>query len=100
MLRTVLEYDITSFLVSDSEETFNKFRLAFITVFILPYFDFERHIRLKTDNSGYAIRNILCQLISDTWHPIAYYWQKMILVENRYETHDYELLTIIEVFKI
>ncbi len=33
------------------------------------------------------------------WHPVAFISQKMILIETRYETHNQELLTIIEAFK-
>ena len=33
------------------------------------------------------------------WHLVAYYSQKMILIKTRYETHDAELLVIVEAFK-
>ncbi len=33
------------------------------------------------------------------WHPVAFFFQKMIPVETRYETHDQELLAIVEAFK-
>ena len=33
------------------------------------------------------------------WHPIVFYSQKMISVETRYETHNNELLAIVEAFK-
>ena len=31
-------------------------------------------------------------------HPIAFFFQKIILIKTRYKTHDEELLAIIEVF--
>ena len=33
------------------------------------------------------------------WHPVAFFSQKMIPAETRYETYDEELLAIVEVFK-
>ena len=33
------------------------------------------------------------------WHLVAYFSRKMILAETRYETHDAELLAIVEAFK-
>ena len=33
------------------------------------------------------------------WHLVAYYLRKMIPAKMRYETHDAELLAIIEAFK-
>ena len=61
--------------------------------------------------SGYAIRRVLSQLTSNQvisdeaigsnvdWHPMAYFSRKMIPTETRYETHDGELLAIVEAFK-
>ena len=54
------------------------------------------------DSSGYAIGRVFSQLTSDDlgqWHLMAFFLQKMILVEIRYETHDSELLAIVEAFK-
>ena len=36
---------------------------------------------------------------SNQWHPVAYFSRKMIPAETRYETHDAELLAIVEAFK-
>ena len=54
------------------------------------------------DASAYAIGRVLNQLTSDNlgqWHPITFFLQKMIPAETRYETHDNELLAIVEAFK-
>ena len=62
----------------------------------------ERHIQIKTDASGYAIGGIFSQLTLDNLgqrHPVAFFPQKMIPAETRYETHDDELLPIVEAFK-
>ena len=77
-------------------------RQAFFKALILHHFDPERHIRIETDVSGYAIGGVLSQLTSDDsgrWHPVAFFSRKMIPAETRYETHDGELLAIVEAFK-
>ena len=59
-------------------------------------------MRIETDVSDYAIGGVLGQLISDDrgwWHPVAFFPQKMIPAETRYETHNGELLAIFDVFK-
>ena len=79
-----------------------KLRQAFLKAPIFHHFDLERHIRNEIDASGYAIGRVLSQLISDNlgrWHLVAFFFQKMILAETRYETHNSELLAIIEAFK-
>ena len=102
------------FLTSEARKAFNHLKQAFIEAPILRDFDPERHIRIETDASGYAIGGVLSQLTSDQltssdsnssksdigqWHPVAYFSRKMIPAETRYETHDGELLAIVEAFK-
>ncbi len=77
-------------------------RQTFVKAPILNHFDPERHIRIETDASGYAIGGILSQLTPDNlgqWHPIAFFSRKIIPVETQYETHDKELLAIVKAFK-
>ena len=90
------------FLTLGANLAFNKLRQAFVKASILHHFDPERHIRIETDASGYAIGGVLSQLTSDDsgrWHPVAFFSRKMIPAETRYETHDGELLAIVEAFK-
>ena len=92
----------SGFLTSGAKKAFTKLRQAFIKAPILHHFDPERHIRVETDASGYAIGGVLSQLTSDDsgrWHPVAFFSRKMIPAETRYETHDGELLAIVEAFK-
>ena len=105
----------SNFLTPDVKKAFNHLRLAFIKAPILQHFDPESHIRIETDVSGYAIGGVLSQLNLDSdappndsnsnksdfgqWHPVAYFSRKMIPAETRYETHDAELLAIVEAFK-
>ena len=92
----------SSFLTSGARKTFTKLGQVFIKAPILHHFDLERHIQVETDVSGYAIGGVFSQLTSDNlgrWHPVAFFLRKIIPAETRYETHDSELLAIVEVFK-
>ena len=92
----------SGFLTSGVRRAFTKLRQAFIKAPILYHIDSECHIRIETDASGYAIGGVLSQLTSDNsgrWHPVAFFSRKMIPAETRYETHDGELLAIVEAFK-
>ena len=95
-----------TFLTPSAKKAFNQLRQAFTEAPILQHFDPECHIWIETDASGYAIGGVLSQLTSDhltsdqgQWHPVAYFSRKMIPAETRYETHDGELLAIVEAFK-
>ena len=89
----------SNFLTPEAKLAFTKFRQAFLKTPILHHFDPERHIRIETDASGYAIGRVLSQLTSEgQWHPVAFFSRKMIPAETRYETYDSELLAIVEAF--
>ena len=90
------------FLTSGARKAFTKLRQAFIKALIFHHFDPERHIRVEIDALGYAISRVFNQLTLDDlgqWHPVAFFLRKMISAETRYETHDGELLAIVEAFK-
>ena len=105
----------SNFLTSNAKKAFNHLWLAFIKAPILQYFDLESHIRIETDALSYAIDRILSQLNLDSdvppnnlnldksdfgqWHPVAYFFRKMILNGIRYKTHNVELIAIIKAFK-
>ena len=92
----------SNFLTFKARLAFTELRQTFVKAPILHHFDPERHIRVETDTSGYAIGGVLSQLTSDDlgqWYLVTFFFQKMILAKTRYETHNDELLTIIEAFK-
>ena len=65
----------SDFLTPGAKLAFIELRQAFLKAPILHHFDPERHIRIETDASGYAIGGVLSQLISDDsgrWHPVAF----------------------------
>ena len=92
----------SDFLIPGARNTFTKLRQAYIKVLIFHHFDPECYIRVKTNASGYAIGRVFSQLTSknlDQWHPVVLFLRKMIPAKTRYETHNGELLAIIEAFK-
>ena len=100
--KTKITIGSLNFFTLGAKLAFTKFRQVFLKALILHYFDPELHICIKTDISGYAIGRVSSQLISDNlgqWHPVAFFFCKMISVETRYKTHSSKLLAIVEVFK-
>ena len=109
--KNVHDSEEPKFLTFEVKEAFNHLRQAFTKALILQHFDLECHIRIETDASSHAIREVLSQLTPNQvtlddaigsnvdWHLVAYFSRKMIPTETRYETHDGELLAIVEVFK-
>ena len=55
----------SNFLIRKARLAFTKLRQAFTKAPILYHFDPGRHIRMKTDVSGYAISRVLSQLTLD-----------------------------------
>ena len=49
----------SSFLNPDARQAFTQLRQAFTKALLLRHFDPERHIRINTNASGYAIGGIL-----------------------------------------
>ena len=92
----------TDILIPRTSLTFTKLRQVFVKALILHYFDLKCHIQVQTDVSNYAISEIFSQLTANNlgqWHPVAFFSQKMILAKTRYETHNSELLAMVEAFK-
>ena len=101
-----------SFLTPKARVAFNCLQLAFTKAPILRHFNPECYIWIETDAYGYTLSDLLSEFAFGTrpdgvvtktdlgqWHPIAFFSRKMIPAETRYETHDGELLAIVEAFK-
>ncbi len=86
-------------LTEEAKKAFEDLKTAFTTAPVLRHFNPDLPIRVETDASGYALGGILSQLHENEWHPVAYYSRKQIPAETRYDTHDKELLAIMESFK-
>ncbi|SLM36152.1 Ribonuclease H-like domain [Lasallia pustulata] len=87
------------FLFPEAQMALRVLVRAFTTAPFLQHFDVMLPIRLKTDASGYTISGILSQKHPDGWRVTAYFSQKMIPAERKYETHDGELLAILKSFR-
>jgi len=81
-------------------KTFVYLKKVFMTALILVHFDSELKNWMKTDAFRHAVTKIYSQLqVSEQWHPVAYWLWKLFSAEESYETHDLELLVIVEAFK-
>ena len=92
----------SDFLTPRANLAFTELRQAFLKAPVLHHFDLDCHIRIETDALGYAIGGVLNQLTLDDldrWYPVTFFSRKMIPAETRYETHNSELLAIVEAFK-
>jgi hypothetical protein len=84
----------------EAQTAFDQLKGAFRDPPVLRHFDPELALLVECDASGFGLGGILSQLHQDGgWHPIAYWSRKMNGAETRYETHDSELLAIVECFK-
>ena len=85
----------------DEQETaFRRLKDAFTKAPLLKYFEPELPIRIETDASSFGIAAILSQQKApEPWHPVAFMSRKLIPAEMNYDTHDQELLAIVEAFK-
>ena len=92
----------SDFLIPKAKLAFIKLRQAFLKAPIYYHFDSKRHIRIEIDVSKYAMDRVFSQLtLYDLcqWHPVAFFSQKIIPAKPMYETHNSELLVIVEAFK-
>jgi hypothetical protein len=86
--------------VKDAAKTFVYLKKVFMTALILVHFDSELKNWMKTDAFKHTVTGIYSQLqTSEQWHPVAYWLWKLFSAEESYETHDLELLVIVEAFK-
>ena len=85
---------------SDAEQAFSKLCASFTSAPMLRHFVPSLPIRVETDASVYALSGILTQKHEDClWHPVAYHSRKLEAAEHNYETHDQELLAIVDCFR-
>lgn len=86
---------------ADAEAAMRTLRTAFTEAPVLRHYDPALQIKVETDASKYACAAIASQLctVDGQWHPIAFWSRKFIAAEINYETHDQELLAIVEAFR-
>ena len=89
------------FLTLKAKLAFFQLREAITKAPILHHFDTKHYIPIETDASDYVIGSIFSQLTleSGQWHPVAFFWRKIIPAKTWYKMHNQKLLAIVEVFK-
>ncbi len=85
-----------------ARSAFQNLKQAFTSAPMLLHYDPSKPTRLETDASGYALAGVITQQqeAGGLWYPVAFWSRKMLPAEMNYETHDQELLAIVEVFKV
>ena len=79
---------------------FNLLKSRFTSAPILWYFDFTQPAIVETDASDFALGAVLSQYFDGILHPIAFHSRAFLAVgEINYDTHDKELLAIVDSFK-
>ena len=86
---------------SSCQDTFNSLKKAFTSAPILTHWIPNAQLIVETDASDYALAAILSIVNKDNKvHPVAFHSHTFTAAELNYDTHDKELLTIFEAFKI
>ncbi|PRP74592.1 retrotransposon nucleocapsid protein, partial [Planoprotostelium fungivorum] len=81
------------------QKSFEDLKEAFVTADVCRHFDPSLPIVLETDASDFAISGVPSQRHKDNLHPVGFMSRKMQPAELNYDTHDKELLAIIESLK-
>jgi len=83
------------------QDAFNSLKKAFTSAPILTHWIPNAQLIVETDASDYALAAILSIVNKDNEvHPVAFHSRTFTAAELNYDTHDKELLTIFEAFKI
>ena len=86
---------------SSCQDTFNFLKKAFTSTSILTHWISDAQLIVETDVLDYALAAILFIVNKDNEvHPVAFHFCTFTAVKLNYNTHDKELLTIFEAFKI
>ena len=84
---------------SVEQSSFDALKAQFRTADIMRHFDAQLPVVLETDASDFALGAVLSQEHPDGVHPVGFYSRKLKAAELNYDTHDKELLAIIEALK-
>ena len=83
-----------------AELAYRHLRDIFTSAPLLIHFDPQKPIKMETDSSNFAVAGVISQQDDEgNWRPVAFMSRKMIPAEQNYETHDQELLAIVQAFK-
>lgn len=82
-----------------AQTAFDTLKSKFLTAEIMRHFDPKRHIVLETDALDFAVDAVLSEPHDDGLRPVGFYSRKLQAAELNYDTHDKELLAIIEALR-
>jgi transposase InsO family protein len=79
------------------QEAFDQLKQAMLEAPILRYYDYELPTMVETDASNGVVAGVLSQqdLLTELWHPVAFFSKTMQPAELNYDIHDKEMLAII-----
>ena len=82
-----------------AQSAFDTLKSSFTSAPILRHFDPDLDITLHADSSGFAISGLISQPHDGHLHPVAFWSRKCTPAECNYDTHDREMLAIVESMK-
>jgi hypothetical protein len=99
------EESVTLDIGPEGRKAFQNLKDSFLSIPILSHYNPSYPTRVETDASGRAISGILSQLVPGRdgkaqWRPIAFHSRRMKPEEGRYDTHNRELLAIVDSLKV
>jgi hypothetical protein len=79
------------------QTAFNKLKCAVTSQLVLMFADDACPFHIEADSSDFATGTVLSQqsAVDKKWHPVAFLSKSLNMVEQNYEIHDKEMLTII-----
>ena len=91
----------SSFTLTDiAKDTFDAFKIKFMSALLFTHFNFNKQICIESDTSDIIVTVIISQLINNEfWYFIVYWSHKIQKSEMWYDTHDHKLLAIVAIFK-
>jgi hypothetical protein len=98
-------------LTAAARDAFKELKQAFIEPPVLRHFNPDKEILIITNASKVAVTGIILQLADvpagetqpvylRDYHPVAYFLKKLNQAQRNYDTHDQELLAIVEAFRV
>src|SRR6185369_3815591 len=84
----------------EQSDTFHQMKEAITSAPVLILPNLEKPFRIKVDALKRAIESVLTQQDKEgRWHPTAYRLRTLLSAEKNYDTHDRELLSIVDTLK-
>ena len=84
---------------STEQNAFDALKAAFVGATVVAHYNPDAQVILETDASDFAISGVASQEGPDGLRPIGFYSRKLRDAELNYDTHDKELLAIMECVK-